>query len=310
VKKLTAFLLSLTMILSFTSCSLLEKEEEIEVPSKRDAQKAAEEKYDIDLTFVSEDISRHEDEAEWVFVYDGPDEYEITYDSVTWNSDHPDRFRFHEETEFIDYDEPIETSVPSPTSTPAPTPTTAPTEAPETPDYSAGDIVGDAYESEVFNMRIELPDGWRFATDREIAALGYAVSDLFNSEEYENFLENGLIALEFYMSGGTEGNINFNISSNNAGFTPEEYAANSVEAIESQLTGIIDVTYTSCETFVINGAQYNGLDLAGTVVGADISIYERQLYFVSDSGLVGTLTVAAYDEEGLDIIYDILSELS
>ena len=88
MKRVLALILGLAMMLGIASCG-----KKIEVPSKKDARKAAEEEYDMDFKLESEDISKDEKEAEWVFISkDGS--LEVT---VTWNAKNPDEFEFDEE---------------------------------------------------------------------------------------------------------------------------------------------------------------------------------------------------------------------
>ncbi len=103
-KKLSVMFLIGLMAFSMAACSgeetdskkdkkKVEESEEVSVPSKRDAKKAAEEEYDMSFEFVSEEISKKEDEAEWVFVSkDGT--LQVT---VTWSEDDPDEFEFEDE---------------------------------------------------------------------------------------------------------------------------------------------------------------------------------------------------------------------
>ena len=88
MKRVAALVLGLAMMLGIAACG-----KKIEVPSKKDARKAAEEEYDMEFKLDSEDISKDEKEAEWVFISkDGS--LEVT---VTWNAKHPDEFEFDEE---------------------------------------------------------------------------------------------------------------------------------------------------------------------------------------------------------------------
>lgn len=88
MKRVIALILGLAMMLGIAACG-----KKIEVPSKKDARKAAEEEYDMEFKLDSEEISKDEKEAEWVFISkDGS--LEVT---VTWNAKHPDEFEFDEE---------------------------------------------------------------------------------------------------------------------------------------------------------------------------------------------------------------------
>ena len=88
MKKVLALIIGLAMLLSMAACN-----KKVEVPSKKDAKAAVEEEYDMKFKLDSEDISKDEKEAEWVFVSkDGT--LEVT---VTWNAKNPEEFEFDAE---------------------------------------------------------------------------------------------------------------------------------------------------------------------------------------------------------------------
>ena len=111
-KKLSVMFLIGLMAFSMAACSgeetdskkdkkKVEESEEVSVPSKRDAKKAAEEEYDMSFEFVSEDISKKEDSAEWVFISkDGT--LQVT---VSWSDEDPDEFEFDDEELEVEDDE-------------------------------------------------------------------------------------------------------------------------------------------------------------------------------------------------------------
>ena len=113
MRKLLAVILSLTMLLGLASCNAGNSgSEEIEVPSRRDARRAAEREYDMEFVFDDEDISSSGSKAEWVFISeDGT--LEVT---VTWRAKDPDEFDFDEKV-LIEPTVTTETTVEEPTTT-------------------------------------------------------------------------------------------------------------------------------------------------------------------------------------------------
>ena len=126
MKKVLAVILGAAMILSTAACA-----KKVEVPTKKDAMAAVEEEYDMKFKLDSEDISKDEKEAEWVFVSkDGT--LEVT---VSWDASNPKEFEFDDkkiEPDVTETDEtltPPDTSETSETTTEATTTTTAATSA-------------------------------------------------------------------------------------------------------------------------------------------------------------------------------------
>lgn len=143
MKRVMALILGLSMMLGIAACS-----KKVEVPSKKDARNAAEEEYDMDFKFESEDISKDEKEAEWVFISkDGS--LEVT---VTWNAKNPDEFEFEEEeipvateTDPVIVTTPVETTdetlTPAETSEETLTPAETSEETTKAPSVVSGTIV-------------------------------------------------------------------------------------------------------------------------------------------------------------------------
>lgn len=307
MKKFVAFMLSASMMASLCSCAFLQKDEDIEVPSKRDAQKAAEKEYDLDLDFVSEDISRKEDEAEWVFTCEESDEIggTITTITVTWSADDPDEFEFDEDIQYIEAtvaETSIETTV-----------TTVPTETEMTPTpttsysvYTPGSINDNSYTNNEFHIELTCPDDWSFATEAQISSLGQYVASAVSSDEWEYILENGLAAIECYIYNSNIANINFTISANSVGYTVEEYAEYALNHIPESTAEIMDVTNIEANSYEIDGVTYYGAEWDATINGA--TIYQRQIYLISDSGYLGTITfTSSVSQEANDIMYDVIS---
>lgn len=133
MKKVLALIIGLAMLLSMAACN-----KKVEVPSKKDAKAAVEEEYDMKFKLDSEDISKDEKEAEWVFVSkDGT--LEVT---VTWNAKNPKEFEFDDkELEPVstetDETEPTETETTETTTEATTTTTSATTSASSSADSSA-----------------------------------------------------------------------------------------------------------------------------------------------------------------------------
>ena len=113
MRKLLAVILSITMLLGLAACNVGNvSEEEIEVPSRKDARRAAEREYNMEFVFDDEDISSSGSKAKWVFISeDGT--LEVT---VTWKAKDPDEFDFDDRV-LIEPTVTTETTVEEPTVT-------------------------------------------------------------------------------------------------------------------------------------------------------------------------------------------------
>ena len=133
MKKVLALILGLSMLLGMTACA------KVEVPSKKDAKAAVEEEYDMDFKCTSQDISKDEKEAEWVFLSkDGS--LEVT---VTWNAKKPKDFQFEEEEhpEATETEPVIETETETVPETTTEETTTTSSETSKAPSVISGTVV-------------------------------------------------------------------------------------------------------------------------------------------------------------------------
>ena len=88
MKRLLAIILGVAMLLGLAACSV--GSAATEVPSKNEARRAAEKKYDMKFVLDDYEIAKDESSAEWVFISeDGT--LEVT---VSWSAKHPDEFEF------------------------------------------------------------------------------------------------------------------------------------------------------------------------------------------------------------------------
>lgn len=313
MKKLIAFLLSMTMLFSLCSCSLLKHEEEVEVPTKRAALKAAEEEYDLDLDFVSEDISRHEDEATWVFVNEEVREdgsSTTTTVTVTWSANHPDRFRFDDDVTYVEPLTIIE-ETPTPTPTEVPVETTVETEPDSENPYSAGYISdNNSYINEDIGIEVTLPDGWAFATSRQLASIANYVTENMPYEEWAQAIENGLAVTEFYMYSADNTNINLTVAGNNGDLTPQDHSSYAVENLSDNLAAVFEITDIEATEYEIDGITYYGIEFEGIINATGDTAYQRQIYIPSDSGMMATLTITSHtSRDDLDILFDVFNEI-
>ena len=88
MRRLLAIILSAAMLIGLAACSV--GSAATEVPSKNEARRAAEKKYDMEFVLDDYEIAKDESSAEWVFISeDGT--LEVT---VSWSAKHPDEFEF------------------------------------------------------------------------------------------------------------------------------------------------------------------------------------------------------------------------
>ena len=156
MRKLLAVILSITMLLGLAACNVGNvSEEEIEVPSRKDARRAAEREYDMEFVFDDEDISSSGSKAKWVFISeDGT--LEVT---VTWKAKDPDEFDFDDRV-LIEPTVTTETTVEEPTTT-----------------TTISDPYDDPYFDEGFQMEIgsgsEIINLWSYSSDLSAIVMRY-----------------------------------------------------------------------------------------------------------------------------------------
>lgn len=95
--------------------------------------------------------------------------------------------------------------------------------------FKKGKINGDTYKNEYFDINFKLPEGWSFATEEEMAALGQTVQQ-FYAEDSE--LKEGQIAYDMLAKAASGSSVNLQYGK----FTEEE-KSKSLEDIIDQLEG-------------------------------------------------------------------------
>lgn len=102
----------------------------------------------------------------------------------------PDPVPTPEETE--------ETEVPEEQETPEPEPEK--TEEPESTgiELQHGEVSGQVYRNESLDLVIDLPEGWKFADDEQLAEVNKQTGETMDSEFAKNMLEKGLTVIDAY----------------------------------------------------------------------------------------------------------------
>jgi len=158
MKKWLAIILSVCMLVGLVACA---GGGGVEVPSKSDARRAAEKKYDMDFVLDEQNIASDGSKAEWVFISDD----ETLQVTVTWDAKHPDEFDFddkelksgdsgRETTEPDDTEDTKGTTAATTAETAATTTTEEPYYNPDVPTYGSGSKVINlwSFTNEVPNM--------------------------------------------------------------------------------------------------------------------------------------------------------------
>ena len=156
MRRILAVILSVAMLLGLAACNIGNASTDgIEVPSRRDARRAAEREYDMEFVFDDENISSNGSKAKWVFISeDGT--LEVT---VTWKAKDPDDFKFDDR----EIKKPVEETEPTDiTEVPTPTP------AYSDPYYEDGLYMTIGSGPEVINV-------WSFSADLAAIANTYVM---------------------------------------------------------------------------------------------------------------------------------------
>ena len=158
MRKILALFICFTMLLGLAACNIGNVSTDgIEVPSRRDARRAAERKYDMEFVFDDENISSNGSKAKWVFISeDGT--LEVT---VTWKAKEPDEFDFDDKVL-------IEPTVTTETTYEEPTTTTTYYDPYDDPYYDDGFLMEIGSGPEIINL-------WSYSDDLSAIVMRYVM---------------------------------------------------------------------------------------------------------------------------------------
>lgn len=176
-------------------------------------------------------------------------------------------------------EEPEETEIPEEQETPEPENTGKP-ESTGT-ELQHGEVSGQVYWNESLDLVIDLPEGWTFAGDEQLAEINKLTGDTMNSEFARNMLEKGLTVIDAYAYDmSLPATINIVVSQSDldvtAGNTELLYSmSESTLRKEFESQGFTDIEITGIE---VNFMGETHPCLKSTVTQQDQPLYYRQVY--------------------------------
>ncbi|MBR3311318.1 MAG: hypothetical protein IKG15_05745 [Solobacterium sp.] len=176
---------------------------------------------------------------------------------------------------------PEETEVPEEQETPEPEPET--TEEPESTgiELQHGEVSGQVYQNESLNLVIDLPEGWTFMDDAQLAEINKQTGETMNSDFARNMLENGLTVIDAYAYDmSLPATINVVVSQSDqdvtTGNTELLYSmSESTLRKEFESQGYTDIEITGLD---VNFMGETHPCLKSTVTQQDQQLYYRQVY--------------------------------
>lgn len=169
----------------------------------------------------------------------------------------------------------------------------------ETVEFSRGVVDGNVYTSEFAGITFTAPEGFRYYSDDEIAAVNGVTEDILDVENIDTVVYDMYCIDEV---NGTTININFENLGNLYGalLDEEAYLELSLETLNTSLEGTgIGITSAETSTTEISGQEFNCIDLVLDYGG--VAVYET-LFVKEVSGNMMCCTVAAIDEATVDTL--------
>ena len=212
-------------------------------------------------------------------------------------------------TEAAPTEAPTEVPTEAPTEVSTEVPTEAPIEDPteivevETVPVEMGQITGLNYESGYIGIGCNLPEGWVFYTDEEIAALNGLTAGLMG-DEYQQALQSADLLYDMHAANADGSNTNVILEKGSAlellVLNLENYVDSVSPSVAEAMLSMGFETYECEKSYVtISGEQMVCIRGVGTLMGATIYQYSIP---VKCSGHLATISVCAATEEALDEI--------
>ena len=209
--------------------------------------------------------------------------------------------------------EPATTEAPA---TVAPATEASATETPATEAPIAEGIRGvvseDAYENEMLDLRVALPEGWVFYTDEQIAQVNNITAEtLAGSDVAELIGKNGQF-IDMMMASAATNNINLMIQASQpmlSSYSDEQIFTLSEQNFKAQFQASgLSVSKYEPVTMQVGGEERTVLHLVLSINDAEMDEY--QIWFRNDSDYMGVLTLAIADGSDPQPILDGITKLN
>ena len=167
----------------------------------------------------------------------------------------------------------------------------------EKDDFTVGTVDGTVYTNEAMKFRMELPEGWVYATREELAELNQMVIDSFTDESLKASIENGGAVMGVFAT-APDGRNQVNIMFQKlplSGYKPETIIDQSIPAVQKELEGqgFADPVI-SREPISFLGEDTYCMKVKGSLNG--ITLYETQVY-IQEGRYLAALTFVSVGED-------------
>ena len=169
--------------------------------------------------------------------------------------------------------------------------------------FSIGNIDGTVYTNDTLHIRIELPQGWVYASEEDLVKLNQTVIDSFENEELKAAMEDGAAVMGVYATspdGTQQINIMFQEMPMSV-YTPEMIINASIPEVRSQLEsqGMTVVSITK-EPIVFLGEDSHCMRIEGSL--NNISLYETQVYAKEGNYLAVITCSSVVNDTTMDLV--------
>ena len=214
--------------------------------------------------------------------------------------------------------EPATTEAPA---TEAPATEAPATEAPatETPATEApiaegvrGVVSEDAYENEMLDLRVALPEGWVFYTDEQIAQVNNITAEVMADSDVAELIGKNGQFIDMMMASAATNNINLMIQASQpmlSSYSDEQIFTLSEQNFKAQFQASgLSVSKYEPVTMQVGGEERTVLHLVLSINDAEMDEY--QIWFRNDSDYMGVLTLAIADGSDPQPILDGITKLN
>ncbi len=189
----------------------------------------------------------------------------------------------------------------------------------DTPDTDApsqevirGVITDSVYENTLLNLRIQLPNGWVFYNDEQIAEVNNITADMLSGTDAADFIGKNGQLMDMVMTDAKGNNTNLLLQPKPDGldiYTDEQIFTLSEEIVKSNLSKAgMDITVYEPITMNVGGQERSVLHMVLSVNGNELEEY--QLRYRNDSDYMGVLTVAILDGSDVQPILDGFTDMN
>ena len=148
----------------------------------------------------------------------------------------------------------------------------------EMKEFDRGEVSGNVYTSKYAGITFTKPDGWKFASDEEIAKAMDIGLDMIESDDFNEEAAK-MLTITDMMASDPKTNTNIIVTfenlkrTNNTDITLGEYADTAIKNIKTQMGDSIDITVLDNKDITLCNDTFRKIAMEVTVYGTEINQY-------------------------------------